>query len=112
MLIQRHAAGKAFTIAPSHDRRGSNGIVATPPDVIMLAYGDDSFLPHLGKAREAGLTPQIVDLEGLSMDVDHPIDLEMLEAKPWQTRTHAFLAASPEFQMRRREASLPLKRIS
>jgi 2-phospho-L-lactate guanylyltransferase len=101
ILVERHAKGPAFTISPSHDRRGSNGIVATPPDLVPLAYGDDSFLPHLATARARGIEPTIVELAGFGMDVDYPEDLDMLAAKPGPTRTHAFLAASPVYQKRR-----------
>lgn len=90
-LIAGHPPGRAFSICPSHDRRGSNGIVATPADLVPLAYGDDSFLPHLDAARARGLSPRIVELEGLGLDIDHPEDIAALLEKPWQTRTHAFL---------------------
>jgi len=100
VLAAHRAPGRparAFTIVPSHDERGSNAIVATPPDVVPLAYGDDSFLPHLAKARELGLEPVALPLPGIGMDVDHPVDLAALAAKPWATLTHAFLRRSEIF---------------
>ena len=40
----------SFTIAPSHDERGSNAILLSPPDAVPLRFGDDSFCPHLAAA--------------------------------------------------------------
>ncbi len=111
MLLGRHGDAPAFipafTIVPAHDRRGSNAIVATPPDVVKLAYGDDSFLPHLAAARRCGLEPAIVKLPGIALDVDTPADLFAVAAQDWPTRTNAFLAASPVFAAASAEASRP-----
>jgi 2-phospho-L-lactate guanylyltransferase len=101
-LIEEHhlslhrGGSRAFTIAPAHDRKGSNGIVVTPPDLVPLSYGDDSYLPHLHRARDAGVSPTIVELEGLALDIDHPHDLMCFSAKPWRTRTHNFLHTNKE----------------
>ncbi len=101
MLLATHrdapASTPAFTIVPSHDRRGSNAIVATPPDAVPLAYGDDSFLPHLDAARRQQIEPRIVTLPGIALDVDTPADLLALAARDWPTRTHRFLRSSPVF---------------
>jgi 2-phospho-L-lactate guanylyltransferase len=99
-LIGCHASGRGFSIVPSHDRRGSNGIVATPPDLVALAYGDDSFEPHLAAACALDITPTVVQLEGLGLDIDYPEDLAMLRAKPWRTRTHRFLTTAPGLPFR------------
>lgn len=88
---------RAFTVVPAHDERGSNGIMATPPDVVPLAYGNDSFLPHLASARSRGLDPLVLPQPGIGMDVDNPQDLLALFAKNWPTRTHDFLKSSDAF---------------
>ncbi len=85
---------RAFTITPAHDRRGSNCVVLTPPDLIDLKFGDDSFEPHLASARAAGVTPRIVEQPGIALDVDFPEDLARLAALSADTRTHRFLAQS------------------
>lgn len=77
-LLAAHRPKPAFTIAPAHDRRGSNAILMSPPDAIPLAFGDDSLLPHLATAREARIEPVIVPLAGLGLDIDNPADLEAL----------------------------------
>jgi 2-phospho-L-lactate guanylyltransferase len=73
--LAAHGAAPAFTIAPAHDRRGSNLVICSPPDVLPLRYGNDSFLPHLEAARQAGITPRILELPGVALDVDGPEDL-------------------------------------
>ena len=97
MLLGRHADSAGFTIVPAHDRRGSNAVVASPPEIVPLAYGNDSFLPHLAAARAAGVEPLVVELAGIGLDVDGPEDLFSLMAQGWPTRTQAFLEASAEF---------------
>jgi len=81
ILLARHAPAPAFTIAPAHDRRGSNAILCSPPDAVPLAFGDDSFLPHLAAARGRGIVPEIVELAGIGMDIDAPGDLTLAAAR-------------------------------
>jgi hypothetical protein len=50
--------------------------VMTPPDLIPLAFGNDSFRPHLAAASAAGIDPQVLRLEGIGLD--EPIDLKVL----------------------------------
>jgi 2-phospho-L-lactate guanylyltransferase len=88
-LIAAHRPAPSFTIAPSHDEMGSNAIIVSPPDAVMLRFGDDSFRPHLAAARAAGIEPAIVKLPGVALDIDNPADL----AHFWQigSRTRAGL---------------------
>ena len=51
----RRTGRPSFTIAPSHDEKGSNAIVMSPPDAVKLRFGDDSFFPHLPPPRHAAL---------------------------------------------------------
>jgi 2-phospho-L-lactate guanylyltransferase len=74
-LIAVASASPAFIIAPAHDEQGSNAILMSPPDVIGLRFGEDSYFPHLAAARTAGITPQILRLPGIAMDIDHPADI-------------------------------------
>ena len=66
----------AFTIAPSHDERGSNAIACSPVNEVPLQFGDDSYLPHLAAARRRGIAPQVLELAGISEDIDTPQDLD------------------------------------
>ena len=91
-LVALHKAPPAFTIAPAHDGRGSNAIIASPPTAVPLAFGDDSFLPHIAAARAAGIEPTIVTgLEGIALDVDGRDELVALLRTSRATRARAVL---------------------
>jgi 2-phospho-L-lactate guanylyltransferase len=93
-LMRVHGEAPAVTIAPSRDRRGSNALACSPPDVLPLRFGEDSFLPHLERARALGIEPRIVEHPGLALDIDTPDDLAGFLAAPSSTRAYAYLAAS------------------
>ena len=94
--LAAHRPAPAFTIVPAHDNLGSNTIVCSPPDVVPLRFGEDSFYPHLEAARGRGIDPVIVRQPGIGMDIDHPADLlafvRLSGSTP--TRTRAFLEQS------------------
>lgn len=93
-VLAAHGEAPAFSIVPAHDRRGSNAILMTPPDAVPLAFGDDSFLPHLAAARRRGVEPAILPLPGIGLDIDNDRDLALLLRTRSPTRCWAFLAAS------------------
>lgn len=86
-------ATPSFTIVPAHDRRGSNAIVMRPPTAVPLAFGDDSFLPHLEAARKAGIEPTVVTMPGIGLDIDNCDDLELLSRARSSSRSWHFVAA-------------------
>jgi 2-phospho-L-lactate guanylyltransferase len=88
-LLAAHRAGRAFTIAPSHDELGSNGIVCTPWNAVPLRFGDNSFYPHLDAARRCGVEPTVMTLAGVALDIDTPEDVRrFMGAEPRRnTRT-------------------------
>lgn len=93
-VLRAHGDAPAMTIVPAHDRRGSNCIALSPPDLIPFSFGNDSFKPHLAAARARGVEPVILDLPGIALDIDTPDDLRQLIHRPADTRTHAYLDAS------------------
>lgn len=93
-LLQAHGEAPAVTLSPSRDERGSNAVASSPPDLLRLHFGDDSFLPHLRRARNLGIEPQIVRRPGLALDIDTPDDLAAFLAAPSDTRAYAYLAES------------------
>jgi 2-phospho-L-lactate/phosphoenolpyruvate guanylyltransferase len=92
-LLKVHGQAPAVTLAPSRDGHGSNAVVCSPPDLLPLRFGDDSFLPHLRRAQALGTEPQIVRRPGLALDLDTPDDLAAFLAAPSPTRAYAYLAA-------------------
>jgi 2-phospho-L-lactate guanylyltransferase len=96
-LVAIHAAAPAFTIAPAHDGRGSNAVLISSPDAVPLAFGNDSFRPHLAAARAQGIAPHIVTgLPGIGLDIDNPADLAAFAALDRPCRTTALLRAGAQ----------------
>ena len=93
-VLDAHGDAPAMTIVPAHDRRGSNCIAVSPPDLIPFSFGNDSFQPHLAAARERGLEPTILPLPGLGLDIDTPDDLRALLRRPGASPVHGFLKDS------------------
>ncbi len=91
-IIEAHAPAPSFTIVPSHDEGGSNAILLSPPDAVPLRFGADSFFPHLRAAQAVGITPTILRLPGIALDIDNPEDLTEFMRQPSQTHTRALLA--------------------
>lgn len=94
-VIEARRPAPSVTIVPAHDARGSNAVLCSPPLVMPLRFGDDSFLPHLAAARALGIEPTIVKLPGIGLDIDQPQDLQAFRhATPrMTTRTAALLKA-------------------
>ncbi|MGE0798695.1 MAG: 2-phospho-L-lactate guanylyltransferase [Lautropia sp.] len=90
-VIASHGEAPAFTIVPAWDGRGSNGVLCSPPGLVPLQFGDDSCLPHLAAAESLGLSPRIVRLAGIGLDIDTPRDLAAFLERRSSTRTQALL---------------------
>ena len=93
-LIEAHGEAPAVTIAPSRDKLGSNGVACSPPDLLPLRFGDDSFFPHLKRARDLGVEPRVIERDGFALDVDTPDDLTIFLASPSTTRAYRYLVES------------------
>jgi 2-phospho-L-lactate guanylyltransferase len=90
-LLAAHRAAPAFTIAPSRDERGSNAIICSPPDVVPLRFGENSFFPHLLAAKATGVQPTVLRLPGIALDIDTPEDLTAFASIASPTRARALL---------------------
>ncbi len=93
-VLAVHGPALALTIVPARDENGSNCVACSPTDCIPFRFGDGSFSAHLEEARCQGITPRVLHLPGLGLDVDTPADLGVLLDRPGDTRTHAYLAES------------------
>jgi len=76
---------------PSRSGLGTNAALLAPPDAIPLTFGEPSFENHLRTARAAGLTPRVLDLPGIGLDVDAPDDLPVLLERGPATRSARLL---------------------
>jgi 2-phospho-L-lactate guanylyltransferase len=92
-VLSAHLAAPSFTISPAHDDLGSNAVVCSPPELVALRFGDNSYFPHLDAARRHGIEPTVIRQPGIAMDIDHPLDLALFLRLPQSmgTRTRALL---------------------
>jgi len=102
--------GKPVFVA-SRSGHGTNGVALAPPDTMSLRFGEPSFENHLAAARRRGLTPRVLDLPGLALDIDAPDDLVVLLDQDTSTETgqllHRWLNTTGQTEVRSRLASLP-----
>ena len=82
-----------FTILPSRDGTGTNGLVFMGPARILVEYGEGSFRRHLSKARAAGLSAGVLNLPGVAFDIDTPEDLShFMSDPPRSSKTWKYLS--------------------
>lgn len=93
-LLRAHGATPAVSIAPARDRLGSNAVICSPPQLLRLRFGDNSFYPHLASARRRGIEPTVVDSPAFALDIDRPDDLQALIEFASATRTQRYLQQS------------------
>lgn len=86
-IIDAHGAAPAVTFAPASEDGGTNAMAVSPPNLLKFQYGTDSFDKHRAGAEEVGITPKVLDLQGIGLDIDRPEDLEklLLSARPGRT---------------------------
>jgi 2-phospho-L-lactate guanylyltransferase len=76
---------------PSRDRKGTNALLLSPPGVIELGFGPDSFSYHLKQATARGLKPRIMENPRIELDLDEPKDIEILFKSTPQGSCHELL---------------------
>ncbi|MGR8919601.1 MAG: 2-phospho-L-lactate guanylyltransferase [Gammaproteobacteria bacterium] len=77
-IIESLRGAPAVSLAPDREHDGTNALAVTPADAIPYAFGRGSFAAHCAAARAAGIEPAVLDLPGLALDVDNPLDLQAL----------------------------------
>lgn len=93
-LMKAHGSTPAVTIVPAHDRRGTNCMVCSPPNVMDFHFGKDSFVRHVQEAESRGIKERVLNFAGLGLDIDEPADLWELVRRCRSGRTHEYLHAS------------------
>lgn len=81
-LLRTHASSDSPTLTIATDRHGlgSNCVVGSPASRLEFCFGPDSLSRHVKQGREKGMTVNVVESPGLSLDVDTPDDLWLLLA--------------------------------
>jgi 2-phospho-L-lactate guanylyltransferase len=98
-VIAAHRPAPSFTIVPSHDERGSNAILMSPPAAVTLRFGENSFFPHLAAAEARGIAPTVLHLPGIALDIDNPLDLAHFARLRSRTRAGRLLAESASLRV-------------
>ncbi|MBT3371115.1 MAG: 2-phospho-L-lactate guanylyltransferase [Rhodospirillaceae bacterium] len=70
-------AAPGACVVPSRDHDGTNCLALWPPDLFQPAFGPDSFHRHCQIARDSGVEPTILELDGFALDIDMPDDLRL-----------------------------------
>jgi len=68
-------------IAPCHRGDGTNALLLSPPDLMSVAFGPNSFNKHREIAQMAGVEPLIYHSPTIAFDLDLPEDIEALRRK-------------------------------
>lgn len=84
--ILKNAPAAGSVLVPAADGRGTNAAFRRPADLFPLRFGNDSFKPHHAAAQATGKPCVILNLPGIAVDVDNPVDLEQLLSLPGETR--------------------------
>ena len=81
----------AVTVAPDRFRSGTNALLCSPPGRIPFRFGDGSFQAHLREAERLRIPASSVEIDGLSLDIDHPDDLSELLRRSDSSGSASFL---------------------
>jgi len=87
--IFAHAPDQGSVLVPAADGRGTNAALRRPADLFPLRFGNDSFKPHLAAARATGKPCRVLQLPGIALDVDGPVELQQLIATAGETRAQS-----------------------
>jgi len=85
------APEEGAVLVPAYDRRGSNCILRRPATIIALRFGNDSFLPHCEAMKKTGKPLVVLELPGISLDIDNPHELELLVRRAGNTHAQRLL---------------------
>jgi len=78
-LIEKAKDPPVVVIAPDRSYQGTNALLVCPAGLIPYEFGENSFDNHCSRAKEAGARLEVCELPSLTLDLDVPEDLEMLE---------------------------------
>ncbi|WP_354701481.1 Phosphoenolpyruvate guanylyltransferase [Paraconexibacter sp. AEG42_29] len=78
LLTRAPAPTPEVVVIPDRHGEGTNGLVLTPPDIIVPSFGPGSYARHVDAARAAGAVCRTEELPSLVLDVDTIHDLAAL----------------------------------
>lgn len=100
-LCEQQPLAPSVFLVPSHDEMGTNALLLSPPDVLRLRFGYDSFAYHREEAAAQRVEPKIVKNERIALDIDEPSDLQRFLSFSSGGETRKILLAMkiPEFTL-------------
>jgi 2-phospho-L-lactate guanylyltransferase len=78
-------------LVPSREGTGTNAIIRTPPALFSSRFGPNSLALHKQEAARVGVECVIVNNAGIALDIDEPVDVELLLEEGRGTRALAAL---------------------
>jgi 2-phospho-L-lactate/phosphoenolpyruvate guanylyltransferase len=76
------AATSDVVLVPSLRDGGTNGLYMSPPGIIDPSFGTESLAAHAKNAEAAALRCSILEIPGLSLDIDRVEDIEAFLGDP------------------------------
>jgi len=89
-----HGSAPTVTLVGAAKDGGTNALACSPPDLLPICFGDDSFRRHHAAAMALGVVPKIPVLPRFGRDIDRPGDLYAFLEQPSTTRAFAYLTDS------------------
>jgi 2-phospho-L-lactate guanylyltransferase len=77
-ILIRSGSSRSCVLVPSHDGKGTNAVLRTPPEVFPSRFGRNSLKLHRTEAESRGVSVEIHKNDRLALDVDTPRDIELL----------------------------------
>ena len=86
-----HASHQGLTIVPSHDFKGTNCMLLSPPNILPFCFGIDSYAEHIRQGIKLNLSYQSKHFHGIALDIDNPNDLKTLVVATQKTQSISYL---------------------
>jgi 2-phospho-L-lactate guanylyltransferase len=91
--FQVDASAYPVVLVPSAGGAGTNGLLLSPPTVIVPRFEGDSLSAHMDACRERGVAFRVLVLPSFALDVDTPEDLAELARRGGGRRSGRVVAA-------------------
>ena len=98
-IVAMASSQREVVITPSKNN-GTNALFLSPPDIMTLHFGGESFPAHLSEAHRAGVKPRIYRSITVATDIDDPDDLVETKKLGRGTQTYKFLNLQSVFNQK------------
>ncbi|MEO9276557.1 MAG: 2-phospho-L-lactate guanylyltransferase [Nitrososphaera sp.] len=77
-LLSMNQGSNSVLVVPSRKFDGTNALLRMPPKIMETHYDEDSYKIHLTTAEKKGLTPALVLIRRIMLDLDDQDDLNFI----------------------------------